>query len=181
MKVDVKTLTLAFQLQENEVTESIIYRRLARIAKSSKNRAILLQVSDEEKKHYNFLKKRITHQDVLPNMWKVRYHVIFSRLFGFSFGIRLMEKGEKMAPGAYEPLKKFVPDIEKVMEDERRHEQKMVGMLDSRVLEYAWYERCACRDFWCVGGFHIGAARYAFDRNDWNNHWSCCVAFDGLI
>ena len=57
-------------------------------------------------------------------------------LMGYTFAIKLMESGEELAAGEYEKLIQEVPEAEKIMADEQRHEQELVELLDEERLEY---------------------------------------------
>jgi hypothetical protein len=56
--------------QKNEITEHIIYEKLAQSTKDSQNRRILQRISDDELKHYNFW-KQYTNKDTKPDKLKV--------------------------------------------------------------------------------------------------------------
>ena len=44
-------------------------------------------------------------------MLRVRWYQIISRVLGLSFGLRLMERGERVAEGLYGTLKEEVPEL----------------------------------------------------------------------
>lgn len=54
------------RFQRNEITESIVYERLASIEKDEDNRKTLRQIAAEEKSHYSILKK-YTGKEVTPD------------------------------------------------------------------------------------------------------------------
>lgn len=56
MDISPKTLKQFIRFQQNGITESIVYERLASIDKNESNRKILKQTSLEEKAHYFVLK-----------------------------------------------------------------------------------------------------------------------------
>ncbi len=130
----VKRQLLAFQ--RNEITEYHIYKRLARKIREAENAQILDQIAEDELRHYHGWKK-YTGQEVRPNWWKVWKFYIISRIFGFTFGIKLMEHGEESAQENYGQLTGIIPDIEKFIHDEDDHEEKLIGMLDEERLRYA--------------------------------------------
>ena len=47
-----KALAIIKQMQQNELTESVIYEKIAKFAKGDENKATLLRLSQEEKAHY---------------------------------------------------------------------------------------------------------------------------------
>jgi len=122
--------------QRIEITEHHIYKRLARSIKDPQNSEILEQIADDELRHYHDWKK-YTEREIKPDMWNVWKYYLISRIFGFTFGIKLMERGEQKAQENYTLLKGKVPNIEKWIQDEEVHEQRLLAMLDEERLRYA--------------------------------------------
>jgi VIT1/CCC1 family predicted Fe2+/Mn2+ transporter len=122
--------------QRNEITENQIYTRLAKVIKVTKNRQILEGIAQDELGHYHLWKK-YTRQDVKPDRIKVWFYYLTSRLFGYTFGIKLMERGEEDAQSKYQQLKGRIEEIDEFLEDENEHEQALIGMLDEESLRYA--------------------------------------------
>ena len=122
--------------QRIEITEHHIYKRLARSVKDPENSKILDQIADDELRHYEDWKE-YTQREIKPKMWDVWKYYLISRVFGFTFGIKLMEQGEEKAQENYGLLKGKIPDIEKWIHEEEIHEQKLLAMLDEERLRYA--------------------------------------------
>lgn len=122
--------------QRVEITEYHIYKRLAKNIKDPENSKILDQIADDELRHYNDWKK-YTQREIKPNMWNVWKYYLISRIFGYTFGIKLMEQGEEKAQENYAQLKGKIPDIDKWIHEEEIHEQKLIAMLDEERLRYA--------------------------------------------
>jgi len=122
--------------QRIEITEHHIYKRLAKSVKDPENRLILEKIADDELRHYEDWKK-YTERDIKPNMWDVWKYYLISRFFGFTFGIKLMERGEEKAQENYSTLKGKIPDIDNWIHEEEVHEQKLLAMLDEERLRYA--------------------------------------------
>jgi len=122
--------------QRIEITEYHIYKRLAKSIKNPENRLIMEQIAEDELRHSEDWKK-YTQQDIKPNLWDVWKYYLISRIFGFTFGIKLMERGEEKAQENYARLKGKVPNIEKWIHEEEIHEQKLLAMLDEERLRYA--------------------------------------------
>lgn len=81
------------EYQRNEITEYHIYRCLAVMQRSPENARILERIAADEKRHYDEW-KGYTGEDVAPDRFRVRYYCWFSRIFGLTFGTKLMERGE---------------------------------------------------------------------------------------
>jgi VIT1/CCC1 family predicted Fe2+/Mn2+ transporter len=124
------------KFQRIEITEHHIYKRLAITIKDQENSEILDQIADDELRHYDDWKK-YTQREVKPNMWNVWKYFLISRIFGFTFGIKLMERGEAKAQENYSQLIGKVPNIEKWIHEEEVHEQRLLAMLDEERLRYA--------------------------------------------
>lgn len=132
-KSNLKALLAA---QRNEISEYHTYSWLAGRIKDEKNREIVQSIGNDERRHYEVI-MRITGTEVKPHMPSVFFYRIISILFGLSFGLRLMEKGEKSAERIYSHLKETVPELAEVFMDEEKHEQELLGMINEEMIEYA--------------------------------------------
>lgn len=128
-------LRLVAAFQKNEITEHHIYRNLSQRVSGVKNRRILAQIADDELRHYH-LWKRHTGQDIAPDRFMVWFYTIVSMLFGFTFGIKLMERGESKAHEAYGRIAGMDNEINGIARDEEEHEEALISMLDEDRLKY---------------------------------------------
>ncbi|MEW6404673.1 MAG: VIT1/CCC1 transporter family protein [Chloroflexota bacterium] len=122
--------------QKTEITEHHIYKRLAKTIKTKENREILEKIAADELHHYHEWKK-YTQAEIKPDMWMVWKYTLIGRLFGFTFGIKLMERGEEKAQQNYAGLIGVIPNIDNWIKSEDEHEQLLIGMLDEERLRYA--------------------------------------------
>jgi len=122
--------------QCNEITEYNIYKRIAATLPDAGNRQVMEQIAADELGHYSEWKK-YTGQDISPKWTVVWFYTLVSRLFGFTFGVKLMEQGEQGAQVNYAEIAKIIPDIQKIHADEEIHEAKLLDMLDEERLRYA--------------------------------------------
>ncbi len=122
--------------QANEITEYHIYRRIAATISDEANRRIMGRIAEDELRHYEVW-KQYTGQDIGPRRIKVWFYTLVSRLFGFTFGVKLMEKGEEGAQANYAEISRVIPEIIKIHADEEEHEAKLLDMLDEERLRYA--------------------------------------------
>ncbi|VVB61543.1 Uncharacterised protein [uncultured archaeon] len=83
-------------MQKNEITEHIVYDKLSRSTKDPNNKSVLEEISLDELEHYNFWKK-YTKEDVKPDKMAIWKYFLISKIFGITFGIKLMEAGEEHA------------------------------------------------------------------------------------
>ncbi len=121
--------------QRNEITEYHIYLRLAAVTKDAANREVLNRIAADELRHYEQLKKA-TGQDAAPDRFKVWKYVTIARMFGLTFGIKLMEAGEVGAQESYGKYKTEFEPAGLIAADENDHEQELIGMIDEERLRY---------------------------------------------
>jgi VIT1/CCC1 family predicted Fe2+/Mn2+ transporter len=123
---------LQAQLQ-NELTESIIYARLSELEKNEKNRAILKNISADEAAHARVI-AHILGSEGQPAKFKAKWTVFLARIFGLTFILKLMERGEDNASKTYREILESYPQLAKIAEDEDRHENELIEMLDDERL-----------------------------------------------
>ncbi|NLV75366.1 MAG: rubrerythrin family protein [Chloroflexi bacterium] len=124
------------KFQHTEATEAAIYRAVAARLKPGHNREVLERLADEETKHERIW-QRYTGTEVQPNQHQVRWYTFLARTLGFTFSARLMENNERSAQQGYALLLEEVPEAEKVLADEERHEAALLDLLDEEALRYA--------------------------------------------
>ncbi len=124
------------RFQQTEITEHHIYKRLAKRINSPENAKILDQIAEDELRHYHGWKE-YTKQDVEPRWFFVWFYYLVSLLFGFTFGVKLMEMGEEAAQGNYAAIRREIPEAEQYEREEDAHEEQLIGMLDEERLQYA--------------------------------------------
>ena len=126
----------ALGFQQTEITEYHIYKRLAKKINSPENARIIEQIAEDELRHYNGWKK-YTNQDIEPRWFSVWFYYLISVLFGFTFGIKLMERGEANAQENYAVVSNTIPEAIKFQHEEDIHEEQLINMLDEERLRYA--------------------------------------------
>ncbi|MBS7626614.1 VIT1/CCC1 transporter family protein [Candidatus Bathyarchaeota archaeon] len=121
--------------QRNELTEHIIYSRLSDSIRDPHNKNVLKQISEDELDHYFFWKK-YSKEDVKPDRLKVLKYLLIAKIFGFTFGIKLMERGEDQAQVTYYKISKYIPEAKDIVADEDMHEKQIINMIDEERLRY---------------------------------------------
>ena len=134
-KVSDAALKIIKKMQQNELTESVIYKKIAKFAKGDENKKTLERLSNEERAHYEIWKS-YTGIEMKPEKKKVMKYTFLARVFGFTFAVKLMERGEKTAQGKYELLAAEVPESVKIRTEEEEHENALLGILDEERLHY---------------------------------------------
>jgi len=122
-------------LQKGEITEYHIYRKLAALVPDPHNRSVIEKMADEEYGHYLFWKQH-TGRDVGPDRIKVEFYYFVSRLFGLTFGIKLMEMRESEAVETYREISIYIPKTAVILRNEEEHEIQIIALLDEKSLRY---------------------------------------------
>ena len=133
--VSPKALAIIKKMQQGELTESVIYGKIAAFAKGDENRQTLLRLSREEKAHYEIWKK-YSGIEMKPQKGKVLWFTLIARILGFTFAVKLMERGESNAQEEYAVLAEEVEESIAIRQQEEEHETALLGMLDEETLQY---------------------------------------------
>ena len=121
--------------QREEITEYHIYTKLAEQTKDAENRKVLYQIAADELKHYK-LWAAYTNKEVSPSYWEIKKYYWISKIFGLTFGLKLMEKGEQKAQVNYALIATEVPEALEVASDENQHENELLGLIQEEHLKY---------------------------------------------
>ena len=130
-----KALEIIKKMQQNELTESVIYSEIAKFAKGDENKETLQRLAREEKAHYEIWKS-YTDIEMKPNKLKVFWYKLMARILGFTFAVKLMESGEEAAQDEYALLAEEVPESTHIRKQEIEHEEALLEMLDEERLQY---------------------------------------------
>ena len=121
--------------QRAEVTEYYIYKRLSRKIKKESNKKILLEIAEDELRHYKIW-MQYSGREVEPSRIDINRYYWIVRIFGLTFGLKLMENGEERAQINYNEIGNEIPEAIKISEDENRHERNLLAMIDEDRLRY---------------------------------------------
>ncbi len=126
MKPNVEELLLKFQ--RNEITECNVYLSLASKSKG-KNKEVLKRIAKDELRHYSILKKH-TGRDAEPDARKIFLYSLTAKIFGVTFAIKLMERGEKIAQEGYNLIIEDIPEAATFLkEEEEEHENELIELI----------------------------------------------------
>lgn len=126
---------LVLRYQRDELTSGILYAKIGRAQKDEKNREILLDLSEVEKRHAEIWKS-YTGRNLAPNRLKIFWYMLLYRVLGFTFAVKLMEKNQAFDIEEYESIIKEIPEARHIMEDEIAHEGALLNLLDEERLKY---------------------------------------------
>ncbi len=123
-----------FEFQKNEITEYFVYKKLAKKQKGE-NAKILEKIAEEELSHYKIL-KNLSGYEPFPSKFKILFYTFISQVFGLTFALKLMEKGEEKVQKGYEELSDFIPDAKRILKEEAEHENLLINMIDEERIGY---------------------------------------------
>ena len=129
------SLAIIKKMQQSELTESVIYEAIAKFAKGEENKQTLLRLAKEERAHYEIW-KRYTGIEMKPEKAKVLKYKLLARVLGFTFAVKLMERGEENSQEEYALLAQEVAESVTIRQQEEEHEAALLGMLDEERLQY---------------------------------------------
>lgn len=130
-----QALAIIKKMQQSELTESVIYQKIAKFSKGENNRQTLLRLAQEEKAHYQIWQK-YTGVKMKPERVKVAWYTLVARILGFTFAVKLMERGEENAQDEYKILAAEVEESTAIREQEEEHERALLDVLDEERLQY---------------------------------------------
>jgi VIT1/CCC1 family predicted Fe2+/Mn2+ transporter len=121
--------------QRHEITEHRIYTKLAQSTSLPHNRDVLERIAADEMRHYE-LWGTLTHREVNPDRLLYWRYLITARIFGLTFGIKHMERGEASAKHSYATLGASLPTASAIAREEEEHELALIAMIDEERLRY---------------------------------------------
>lgn len=122
-------------LQQRELTDHELYLKLAKRQKDEHNREIMKRIAQDELRHYHFWKK-LSGVDVKVNRRQLNFYYFLSIVFGITFAVRLMERGEHKTQEIYNELQGKVENIDKLIKDETEHEEMLIDAFNEEKLNY---------------------------------------------
>ena len=133
--ISAAAMAIVRKMQQNECNESVIYQKIAKFAKGEENKKTLLRLAQEENAH-NKIWEKYTGKELKPQKLKVFFYTAIARILGFTFAVKLMERGEGNAQSEYAMLAEEVPESVTIHQQEEEHEQALLAMLDEESLQY---------------------------------------------
>lgn len=135
MTVDPALRKKLLVFQRNEITEHMVYKRLAAAFDHLRNGEVLRHAADDELRHSTIL-ERYTGKHIKPNMFWVWFFIAIAKVFGLTFGLKLMELGEERAQLAYRNASGAIPEIEEIIYEEAQHEKELLDLIEDSRLKY---------------------------------------------
>lgn len=135
MSIDGAMRRKILEYQRNEITEHYIYRKIASTMKPGRNRDTIDRIGRDEMRHYEIWRS-YTGREVSPDLVKLWFYYLISRILGFTFAIKLMERGEDNAQAEYHRMDTRIPDARAIFEDETDHEEALIQLLKEERVRY---------------------------------------------
>jgi VIT1/CCC1 family predicted Fe2+/Mn2+ transporter len=132
MREETKKLLLKFQ--KYEITEYHVYKALSERF-SGKNQEILRRIAEDEERHYKKLRE-ITGEETDPHRFAIKLFLLVARVFGLTFAIKMMERGEERAESGYRSVLDEVPEAKSILDEEFEHEKLLLEMIDEVKIGY---------------------------------------------
>jgi len=128
----------------NELTEHIMYHKLALMEKEPANREALERLSAQEKTHYEFWQSLLPEAEAkkIRARWYTVWGISFLRMaFGVTFITKFLETHEKDSQKKYAAIAAAIPESHKVrfaqiIEDEKSHERALIAQLKEKRVSY---------------------------------------------
>lgn len=114
--------------QQGETNAVLMYKRLAQVVKTERERETFLQLAREEGRHASVF-HAYTRQVLKPQKTMSVVLPLLYRLLGKRWLYRTIAKGEYDAAVGYEHLIADFPEVESVKNDEKRHGDLVSALL----------------------------------------------------
>ena len=124
----------------NELTEHVIYHKLAERERNPENRAVLERLSLQEKSHHDFWTE-LSGTPVTPRRHAILGTILLRDLLGVTFMTKFLELHEKDAVAEYQKMLPSIPPSHQerfttIIQDEASHEQSLIGQLKEKRIAY---------------------------------------------
>lgn len=134
------TKDVYLRLARHELTEQVIYSRLAAREKNPTNRTLLEKLSAKEKEHYLFWQRLATASDISPSRFRPVIFDLMRTFLGITFTVKFLEKQQAVTEdGCQLILKAASPelqaDIRRVIADGQTEEAALIDQIkEGRVM-----------------------------------------------
>jgi VIT1/CCC1 family predicted Fe2+/Mn2+ transporter len=147
---------------QNELTEHLVYAKLAAREKNPDNRALLEKLSAQEKTHYEFWKSLVPGSDPKPHALGLIGIPLLRTVFGVTFTTKFLETHENASIATYTAMLETIPEshkarLKEIIEDERSHEQGLINKLKEGRIAYIGFIALGLADAIVeITGVHAG-------------------------
>ena len=135
MELNTDTRNAIEKMQKKEELEATIYDFMSKKEKNEDNKKTLKQIAEEEKEHANIWKS-YSKENIKAGILSILFLKFLSITLGYTFVIKKLAKSEQKIQEAYKEINWNFPEMEKIIDDEYRHEKTLHDMLDEEKLHY---------------------------------------------
>ncbi len=146
----------------NELSEYLIYGKLAAMERNPANRTLLEKLSSQEHRHYEFWKELAPNEDIRPRSFGVFLFPLLRLILGVTFTAKFLESHEKDAITRYQKILPHIPPshrarFEAIIEDEKSHEQGFIASVKEQRIAYLGFIALGLADAIVeITGVHAG-------------------------
>lgn len=158
-----KLSEVAVKEARDEITDYTIYSMLSRSVKDPNEKKVFAELAKTERSHYIFWKAYCKGARARPNMAKSYLIVLMRHVFGGSFVVKYLEKGESSTIKKYKSLERLVPakdrhKFKNIILDEEHHEKAFAGKIQSSYVKYISFIVLGLADALVeIAGIHAGS------------------------
>lgn len=134
--IDEKTLAAIKEFQQDEINDHVIYTEIARNLKDEDDAKRIGELAADELGHTQFWEK-YTGKIAKPQKFLVWIFGFLSKIFGYTFVIKLLENREEKTIDAYRKLGGVIPGVDRLIREEEEHEASLISLLDESHLLYS--------------------------------------------
>lgn len=156
---------VALESSKDEITDSIVYKRLSelRVERNPEFKSTLAELSEMERRHYDFWSRYISNSTVRPDMMRVYLVILLRVLFGVTFASRFLERNEASVIRDYRSVQNLIPQSDRpafdaMLQDEELHEKEFEKRTESSSVRYISFVVLGLADALVeIAGIHAGS------------------------
>lgn len=126
---------ILLRIQQSEMTEAAAYHVMADAIKDEHNREALARVADEIASQAKAL-ETYTNKQLAADERKVKRYARMTRIFGFTFAAKLMDRRKIKFVNHSKRLLSEMPEVEKMQADEQKRDDELFALLNEKRLSY---------------------------------------------
>ncbi|MEB3851359.1 MAG: VIT1/CCC1 family protein [Desulfurococcales archaeon] len=147
----------------DERFDSELYRSLALMERDPARRRILEELARQEEEHARFWERLAGGCGDRAGGARIALAKLARRVFGLTFTVKLLERGEEETIRAYRDYLKYLEgglrdELERIIAEEEEHERRLIGEIDESIIKYMSFIVLGLADAIVeITGVHAGA------------------------
>ena len=155
----------AVEFCRDEIFDARLYRMLAEMERDLARRRILERLAEQEEEHARFWGRLLGGDcgGYQPGSAKLAFIRLARRVFGLTFTIKFLERGEDKTIKAYKEYLSYLDGedrrrLEEIIREEEEHERALIGEIDEAIIKYMSFIVLGLADAIVeITGVHAGA------------------------